>query len=78
MNRGGGKFGQALCDIVHVIIDLQNYEELIEYYRKGQVLFHELLANGKQYLAEIQKADFQESIFHLTYMRLFCRIADIM
>jgi len=56
MNGGGGKLGQALIDIIHVIIDIENYEELNEYYQKGQVCFHELLANGKQYLAEIQKS----------------------
>ena len=55
MNGGGGNFGQSLCEIIHVIIDVENYQELIEYYRKGQVRFHELLPNGKQYLAEIQK-----------------------
>ena len=53
MNGGGEKLGQTLCDIIHVIIDVENYEELNDDYRKGQVCFHELLANGKQYLAEI-------------------------
>ena len=56
MNGGGGKFGQALNDITHIIIDIKNVNELIDYYQKGQVCFHELLANGKQYLVELQKS----------------------
>ena len=56
MNGGGGKFGQALIDIVHIIIDIENYNEVIDYYRKGQVCFHDLLANGKEYLVELHKS----------------------
>ena len=56
MNGGGGKFGQALIEIIHIIIDIENYNEVIDYYRKGQVCFHDLLANGKQYLVELQKS----------------------
>jgi hypothetical protein len=55
MNGGGGKFGQSLIEITHIIIDIENYYEVIDYYRKGQVCYHDLLANGKQYLVELQK-----------------------
>ena len=39
MNGGGGKFGQALMDITHIIIDIENYNEVIDYYRKDKSVF---------------------------------------
>ena len=61
MNGGGGKFGQALIDIVDIIIDIENYNEVIDYYRKGQYVFTTYLLMESNIFVELHKSRLPKS-----------------